>query len=36
MTAARAAKLDTLGFAWEMSAVAIIKHRSEGQLGRYK
>ena len=30
MTAARAAKLDALGFAWELSAVAISKQRSKG------
>jgi hypothetical protein len=31
MTAARAAKLDALGFAWELSAAAISKQRSEGR-----
>ena len=30
MTVARAAKLDTLGFVWELSAAAITKQRSEG------
>jgi hypothetical protein len=30
MTAARAAKLEAIGFAWEMSAAAISKQRSEG------
>ena len=30
MTAARAAKLDALGFAWELSAAAISKRQSEG------
>jgi hypothetical protein len=30
MTAARAAKLDALGFAWELSTVATSKQRSEG------
>jgi hypothetical protein len=31
MTAARAAKLEALGFAWELSAAAISKQHSEGQ-----
>jgi hypothetical protein len=31
MTAARAAKLDALGFAWQMSASAISRQHSEGQ-----
>jgi hypothetical protein len=31
MTVARVAKLEALGFAWEMSAAAIGKRRSEGQ-----
>jgi hypothetical protein len=30
ITVARVAKLDTLGFAWEMSAAALNKRRSEG------
>jgi hypothetical protein len=30
MTAARVAKLEALGFAWEMSVVAVSKQRSEG------
>jgi hypothetical protein len=31
MTAARAAKLDLLGFAWELSAAALSRQRSRGQ-----
>jgi hypothetical protein len=30
MTVARVAKLDKLGFAWELSAAAISKQRSKG------
>ena len=30
MTAARSTKLEALGFAWELSAAAINKQRSEG------
>jgi hypothetical protein len=35
MTAARAAKLDALGFTWEMSAAAISKRQSEGNPDRW-
>jgi hypothetical protein len=31
MTAERVAKLEALGFAWELSAAALSKHQSEGQ-----
>jgi hypothetical protein len=31
MTAARAAKLDALGFAWELSAAVISKQCGKGQ-----